>query len=358
MATGLATDPAGTGGLYVITLGSGSQPMPLYVPFVHELDGFTVFRSRSTAQGREVFHLHVGYFDSEARAVEALEVVRRHYPAAQVAPPPGAGLGSLDDTLNTEFRMLRRASARVVRPAQSSPQPEPQPQAQAQAQSQPQAQAQAQSQPQATGALRPAGAAQPQQYAIRLRRSPRPQDEPPIPRLPLFRAFSVYAVRVDHAGITCQEVRLGFFGDVLSAREFAGQISQHFPAAGVVPVSGREVAFVAGLAERQAKGQARPQAQPQVQPLAQPQAQPQRQLQREPLRAPAVAPPAPEPDLRASPLPAASADLPDAVGHMAAIRYAIPDVEDPRGELLTFRWFLNMLAPREPKARPGRPGGR
>jgi hypothetical protein len=39
---------------------------------------------------------------------------------------------------------------------------------------------------------------------------------------------------------------------------------------------------------------------------------------------------------------------------MTAVRYDIPQVEDPRGELLTFRWFLHMLAPREPKARIGR----
>lgn len=107
-------------GLYVITLASSDLPMSLDVPFRHELVGFTVFRSRSFEHGRERFSLHVGYFESERRAEDALTVVCRHYPQAWIAAAPATNLSSLDNTLNTEFRLLRTAYARVVTPKRAT----------------------------------------------------------------------------------------------------------------------------------------------------------------------------------------------------------------------------------------------
>jgi hypothetical protein len=75
-------------GLYVINLDSSSMPMPLTVPFRHELVGFTVFRSRSFEHGHERFLLHLGYFESARRAEDALRVVRKYYPAALIAAAP------------------------------------------------------------------------------------------------------------------------------------------------------------------------------------------------------------------------------------------------------------------------------
>jgi hypothetical protein len=89
-------------GLYVINLDSSSMPMPLTVPFRHELVGFTVFRSRSFEYGRERFRLHLGYFESARSAEEALSVVRKHYPAAWISAAPESHLGSLD---NTQYRI-------------------------------------------------------------------------------------------------------------------------------------------------------------------------------------------------------------------------------------------------------------
>lgn len=308
---------------HVITLASGDAPMPLYVPFVHELVGFTVFRSRSLADGREQFHLHVGYFDSEARAREALAVVRRYYPEARVAAPPGNGAGSLDDTLNTEFRMVRSASARVVAPGE-------------------------QQRPKAA-----VPATGPQRYSVRLRRSPEPANDPPIPRLPQFRAFSVYAVRVMQAGIPCQEVRLGFFDDLAAAQGFADSVRQHLPQAGVVPVSEREVARVAGLATGQAQQLAAPPA---------PQGQPRTAVAPAAEGSVAPAPAADALDLQPMvprpgalpPLRAFHEDRPGALRHGRGLRQPEPLHEDARGEFLSLRWFLGMLVPREPKARIGR----
>src|SRR5580693_9303288 len=104
-------------GLYVINLESSNMPMPLTMPFRHDLVGFTVFRSRSFEHGRERFRLHLGYFESAQRAEDALRVVRKYYPAALISTAPVSHLGSLDNTVNTEFRLLRTAYARVVTPA-------------------------------------------------------------------------------------------------------------------------------------------------------------------------------------------------------------------------------------------------
>src|ERR1700730_8513484 len=112
-------------GLYVINLESSSIPMPLTVPFRHELVGFAVFRSRSFEHGRERFRLHLGYFESAQRAEEALTVVRKHYPAASISAAPATNLGSLDNTLNPEFRLLRTAYARVLTPASAPAAPAP-----------------------------------------------------------------------------------------------------------------------------------------------------------------------------------------------------------------------------------------
>ena len=107
-------------GLYVITLNSSSMPMSLDVPFRHELVGFTVFRSRSFEHGRERFRLYLGYFESTRHAEDALRVVRKYYPAALISAAPGSHLGSLDNTVNTEFRLVN-TYARVVTPASAPP---------------------------------------------------------------------------------------------------------------------------------------------------------------------------------------------------------------------------------------------
>src|SRR5260370_7892816 len=110
-------DGQGGAALCVINLDSSSMPMSLDVPFRHELVGFTVFRSRSFEHGREHFRLPLGYFESAPRAEEALSVVRKHFPDAWISAAPQSQLGSLDNTANTEFGLLRSAYARVVTPA-------------------------------------------------------------------------------------------------------------------------------------------------------------------------------------------------------------------------------------------------
>jgi hypothetical protein len=191
-------------GLYVITLASSHLPMTLDVPFRYELTGFTVFRSRRFDHGRECFRLHLGYFESARHAEDALTVVRRYYPAASISAAPQTNLGSLDNTLNTEFRLLRTAYARVVKPPSPAPTPAPV----------------------ATTLAAPDQAAlpavpSPQHYAVQLKWSPAAIVLGDVPRLAIFKAYHLYTVRLPREGSAQHGLRLGFFNDVDAARQLA-----------------------------------------------------------------------------------------------------------------------------------------
>jgi hypothetical protein len=224
-------------GLYVINLVSSSMPMPLTVPFRHELVGFTVFRSRSFAHGRERFRLHLGYFESEQRAKEALSVVGKHYPDAWISAAPASNLGSLDNTLNTEFRLLRTAYARVVTPASATTAP-----------------ASVAQEPSLDASNRAAApAVQPlQHYAVQLEWSLAPTVAADVPRLAISEAYYLYTVRVLREGSPQQGLRLGFFTRPDAARGVAESVRHQFPEVAVVPVSHREYSRALELAQRRA----------------------------------------------------------------------------------------------------------
>lgn len=221
-------------GLYVINLDASSVPMPLNVPFRHELVGFSVFRSRTLEEGRERFRLHLGYFESRRWAEEALAVVRKYYPAAWISSAPGAELSSLNDTFTTEFRLVRSAYARVVTPAESSAPPVPVT-----------AKVVASEIVRGSAAV-PAKATEsrdswsPQRYAVQLEWSEAPIISADIPRLAIFDAYSLYLVREQREGIPQQGLRLGFFTSADSARQVADYVRSEFPAASVIPVSEQE----------------------------------------------------------------------------------------------------------------------
>jgi hypothetical protein len=228
MSTTPADDSLGGSGLFVITLGTARVPMALRVPFVHELVGFSVFRSRTVEAGGERYRLHLGYFESATRAKEALLVVRRYYPTAWISSAPAAGLGSLDDTTNTPFRMIRHASARVVTPAAAPETPE-------------RGEATAKvTNVETRSSVDSPTAAGPQRYAVQLDWSLTPISWTAVPRLAVFRAFNLYTVRTSRGGEPEYGLRLGFFRSVDGARQVAEHVRAHYPHANVVPVSDRE----------------------------------------------------------------------------------------------------------------------
>lgn len=231
--TDIGTDEAhGDGNLYVITLCTASLPMVLRVPFVHELEGFSVFRSRTIEDGRERFRLYVGYFDSATRAHEALAVVRKHYPSAWISCAPPRNLGSLDDTMNTAFRLIRRATARVVSRPDGVPSAAP-----VNGDAPPAAAAGAAT---AEAATAPAEEAPPQRYVVQLDWSTTPVPSAAIPQLAVLRAYNLYRAHVARDDGDHYALRLGFFKNVHGARQVAEYLRVHFPRVGVVPVSHRE----------------------------------------------------------------------------------------------------------------------
>jgi hypothetical protein len=225
-------DQRGTA-LYVITLASSSLPMPLDVPFRYELTGFTVFRSRSFEHGRESFRLHLGYFESARHAEDALTVVRKYFPAAQIFAAPQKNLGSLDNTLNTEFRLLRTAFAHVVKPVSGAPA------------------AAAATLAAGDGAVLPA-VPSPQYYAVQLKWSLSAIVAVDVPRLAIFKTYYLYTVRMPREGSPQHGLRLGFFNDADAARQVAEHVRPKFPEVGVVPVSHREYSRAIELARQRA----------------------------------------------------------------------------------------------------------
>lgn len=208
----LADNATNDNSIFVITLCVANVPMPLRVPFVHELVCFSVFRSRTIQGGDDIFRLHVGYFDSEAGAREALKVVQPYFPEATVSPAPNSALSSLDDTLNTSFQMLKTAHARVVSagerpssPADQSLQPEMQ-----------------------------------QRFIVQLDCSATPIESGSVRHLTLFRTHMLYTVCVMHAGNRQHGLRLGFFDDLAKAQRLADIVRREYPRAIALPVSHRE----------------------------------------------------------------------------------------------------------------------
>ena len=211
---------------YVVTLFAASMPMPVRLPRGLELPGVSVFRSRAVEDGRERFRLHLGYFDSVAAAREALNQVRDYFPTAIVTNAPPAQAGSLDDTLNTDFSLVRGAIARLVtgeEPVDAARAP----------------------------TLTPrevASVMAPQRYAVQLEWSVRPIPASAIPRLGIFRAYALYGLSVLRQGSPEYGLRLGFFKNIDAARQVANYVRDRFPCASVVPVSYREYERASALA--------------------------------------------------------------------------------------------------------------
>jgi hypothetical protein len=195
--------------LYVINLFSSLAPMPLEVPDVRGLEGLAVFRSRRIEDGRERYRLHLGYFDCREDAEAALPVVQRHFPGAWVASAPRSGLGSLDDTNLSEFRLLRGGPTPLAAEIDTR---------------------------------QAADAHSGQHYVIQLSWTSERVDPADLPQLAIFRAYALYTVTLMRAGVRYFGIRLGFFSSVISARQVALYVRPEFPSVAVVPISEREYA--------------------------------------------------------------------------------------------------------------------
>jgi hypothetical protein len=78
-------------------------------------------------------------------------------------------------------------------------------------------------------------------FAVQLHWSAEPIDLNRVPSLAIFKAYTLYAVESRREGRCRYFLRMGFFGDPVSAKQVAIQVRSNFASAAVVPVSEEEV---------------------------------------------------------------------------------------------------------------------
>jgi hypothetical protein len=78
-------------------------------------------------------------------------------------------------------------------------------------------------------------------FAVQLHWSARPIDMSRVPSLAIFRAYTLYSLESRSANRSCFFLRLGFFGDPISAKQVAAHVRSSFGSAAVVPVLDEEI---------------------------------------------------------------------------------------------------------------------
>jgi hypothetical protein len=78
-------------------------------------------------------------------------------------------------------------------------------------------------------------------FAVQLHWSAEPIDLSRVPSLAIFKAYTLYAMESRREGRSRYFLRMGFFGDPISAKQVAVQVRSNFASAAVVPVSEEEV---------------------------------------------------------------------------------------------------------------------
>ena len=246
---------AGTGP-FMLTLCRLAAPVSIRPPQAPQLKPFTFFTSRAPQpDGSEWLYLHMGYFESLHDAERWLQIARGRYPdaIATVAPtalsrPPGSGAAALqaadsrpavprstnlppvqEESL-TDSQVLKildrgSVSAQDHVAARNCDQI-------------------ALLSPEDTGTRRALKEAvvqgAPVFFAVQLHWSAQPIDLSRVPSPAIFKGHTLYATESRRQGRSRYFLRLGFFGDPISAKHVAFQVRSNFASAAVVPVAEQE----------------------------------------------------------------------------------------------------------------------
>ncbi|HEY6823752.1 MAG TPA: hypothetical protein VI195_04890, partial [Steroidobacteraceae bacterium] len=81
----------------------------------------------------------------------------------------------------------------------------------------------------------------PVSFAVQLHWSAQPLELSRVPALPVFKGYTLYATESRREGRSRFFLRLGFFGDPVSATQIAAQVRSTFASAAVIPVAEPEV---------------------------------------------------------------------------------------------------------------------
>ena len=248
---------AGTGH-FMLTLCRVPGPVSIRPPQSPQLKPFTFFTSRERGPGgNDHFYLRMGYFDTLADAEKWAESLRGRFPHAIATLAPTAFLRPPD----AEASASQSADSRP-RDAESSDLTPDEAKSLTDTQVMKILEARggvrgrngvdgtdcdqiALLRPEDTGtrlALKEAVAQDaPVSYAVQLQWSAQPIDLGRVPALAIFKAHTLYATESRREGRSRYFLRLGFFGDPISAKQVASQARSAFASAAVVPVCDQEV---------------------------------------------------------------------------------------------------------------------
>lgn len=226
----------GSAGPFMLTLCRLTEPVSIRPPQSPQLTPFTFFTRRARLQdGSEPLCLHMGFFDTLAHAEKWARAVRGRHPeaVATIAPPAVWPLPdfpenkSLTDTQVLDVLGKRRPVTDPHDIDHGSEQIEL-------------------LRPDDTGIRRALKEAvvrgAPVAFAVQLHWSVQPIDPSGVPLLEIFKEHTLYAVESRRANRSCFFLRLGFFGDPLSAKEVAFHLRSSFASAAVIPVLDQEIA--------------------------------------------------------------------------------------------------------------------
>jgi hypothetical protein len=248
-------------GHFMLTLCRLAAPVSIRPPQSPQLKRFTFFTSRERApDGSDSVYLHMGYFHTLTDAERWVEAVHGRFPnaiatiapAALLRPPdsevsavqpadsgPGLphsrDLAPVEDKSLTDTQVLNMLETRRVGAAQGDVDERNCEQI-------------ALLRPDDTStrhALKEAvvqGA--PVSFAVQLHWSAQSIDLDRLPALALLKAYTLYAIESRREGSSRHFLRLGFFGDPISAKQVAAQLRSNFASAAVVPVAEQEVTCV------------------------------------------------------------------------------------------------------------------
>ena len=244
-------------GHFMLTPCRLAGPASIRPPQSPQLKSFTFFTSREREpDGSEGLYLHMGYFETLADAERWVEAVHGRFPNAIATlaptaflPPPNSaapclqpadaqpGVSQANSLTPVKNESLSDTQVLKILETRGAPvQPEGHERKCDQI---------ALLRPDDTGtrqALKEAvvqGA--PVSFAVQLHWSAQPIDLSRVPSLAVFKAYTLYATESRREGRCRYFLRLGFFGDPISAKEVAVQVRSNFASAAVVPVAEQEI---------------------------------------------------------------------------------------------------------------------
>lgn len=232
-----ATEASAGGGAFMLVLCRLEAPVSIRPSQNPELARFKFFMSRARhADGEQHLYLHLGYFPSLSEAQKCAQIMRARYPravATQVPPvrspqPPVVhGIPRAEASALTDTQVLHILETRRVHLSELGSSPPDRPE---------------------ISLLRPEDTmirralkesivqGAPVSFAIQLCRSDDPIKLSSVPSLDIFRAYTLYLAESAHEGRSWYALRLGFFGDAVSAKQVAHYARASFASVAVVPI--------------------------------------------------------------------------------------------------------------------------